>query len=71
MSDPRDQISITWCVDDVLSQAELMEVELTVEEARDILANVKLQHDCGIGINWDVIQTHIEMESDDTEEDYA
>lgn len=56
-----NKISANWCVADVLDQAERDEVEITEEEAKQILLNVDRYHDAEIGINWDVISCHIDM----------
>lgn len=48
-----------WSVDDVLYQAEEDEVELTEEEAKEILHWIDRKHDATIGINWDVISSYI------------
>ena len=56
-----DVINISWHVDDVLGRATECETPLTTEQAREILANVKRYHDATLGINWDVIDTHIDL----------
>jgi len=55
------EISLSWSVDDIQSWADGMNVELTDDEAGEILFNVERGHDSDIGINWDVIGTHISM----------
>jgi hypothetical protein len=37
-----------------------MDIELTEEQADDILDDLAHYHDASIGINWDVISFHIE-----------
>lgn len=59
MNNDPDKIDITWTTDDVLAQANEDGVELTQEEAREILADLRRRHDASIGINWQVISTHI------------
>ena len=56
----RREIEISWCVDDVLGTAKDMGIELSDEEALDILDEIDRRHDCEIGINWDVIRYAIE-----------
>ena len=56
-----DVIAVYWCVDDVLTVAEEMNIELTIDEARDILQEVARRHDASIGIDWIVIESHIDM----------
>jgi hypothetical protein len=53
-------IKIIWSTEDVLMQADLMNIELTEEQADDILSNVERYHDANVGINWDVIDFHID-----------
>lgn len=54
-------ISIKWSTDDVLHQAKEDSVELTEEQAIEILEILDRKHDATIGINWDVISSHIDM----------
>jgi hypothetical protein len=53
-------IEIKWSTEDVLMQADLMNVELTEEQADAILENVLHYHDANVGINWDVLDFHID-----------
>lgn len=53
-------IEIRWSTEDVLGKAEEMDIELTEEQADVILDNIERYHDASIGINWDVIEYHIE-----------
>jgi hypothetical protein len=53
-------IQIIWSTEDVLMQADLMNVELTEEQADEILVNIEHYHDANVGINWDVISFHID-----------
>ncbi len=54
-------MSVRWHVDDVHWRVyELGYDPLTNEEAREVLEDVKHGHDASIGINWDVIDFHIE-----------
>lgn len=54
-------LRIDWYVEDVLAQAEEAGVELTEDDAATILAWLAHAHDAMIGINWDVIDTAIDM----------
>ncbi len=56
-----DVITVSWHIDDILGRAVECETPLTNEQARDILANIERYHDASIGINWCVIDTHIDM----------
>jgi hypothetical protein len=53
-------IAIKWCTEDVLWQAEQLDLELTENQADDILESLENKHDASIGINWDVISYYIE-----------
>jgi hypothetical protein len=53
-------IVIKWSTEDVLAMAESMDVELTETQADIILDNLLKYHDANVGINWDVINFHIE-----------
>jgi acyl-homoserine lactone acylase PvdQ len=53
-------IEIRWSTEDVLMKAEEMDIELTEEQADIILDNIERHHDACVGINWDVIDYHIE-----------
>ena len=57
---PTQKISITWAIEDVLQMAEEMDVELTDEEAGEILENIERHHDAELGISWTTIQCAIE-----------
>ena len=52
-----------WCVDDVLS----IRPDLTKEQAEDVLEMAAKQHDCNIGITWDVLETHADWLFDEDE----
>lgn len=54
-------ISITWHIDDVLTQAENDGVNLTEKDAKTILKQIQKNHDANIGINWDVISQAIQQ----------
>jgi hypothetical protein len=53
-------IAIKWSTEDVLWQAEQLDLELTEDQADDILESLENRHDASVGINWDVISFHIE-----------
>ena len=53
-------IAIKWCTEDVLYQADNLGIELTEDQADDILESLEHKHDATIGINWDVISFYIE-----------
>jgi len=51
--------SSIWTTDDVFSQAESIDVEITEEQAVEVIRIVQSKQDASIGINWEVIETHI------------
>ena len=52
-----DQIAIKWHIMDVQDHIEeVRNVELSDEEAREILCYIERKHDASIGINWLVIE---------------
>jgi hypothetical protein len=53
-------IEIKWCTEDVLMQAENLDIKLTEDQADEILESLGDNHDATIGINWDVISFYIE-----------
>lgn len=55
-----DKIAISWSIEDVISRAEEYEVDLTKEQARELLEQLLDNHDACIGINWDVMDFYIE-----------
>ena len=61
-------ITIKWYVEDILEVANKSSIELSYEEAKEILDKMKECHDASIGINWDVILTSIIIYIGDREE---
>ena len=55
----RDQDFVAWSVADVLSQAKEIGIEITENEAREILFKVIHKHDANIGIHWDIFDNYI------------
>ena len=51
-----DTIELSWSFIDVQS----LDDSLTDDQAREILQNVKEGQDAELGVNWDVIQCHID-----------
>ena len=56
-----DTIAITWHVDDILDRAKEYSPQLSWEQAQEVLGNIERYHDACIGINWEVVDTHIEL----------
>jgi hypothetical protein len=55
-----DWITEHWHIDDVIEQAENNGEQVTIEEARWVLQMVDKNHDCEVGINWDVIDSWVD-----------
>jgi len=53
-----NSISISWNTEDVIEQAK--PEKLTEDEAWEVLQATEHRHDASIGINWDVLQCHID-----------
>lgn len=53
-------INIIWSVEDVIERAKQENINLTETQALEILEDAKDNHDATIGINWDVLDYHIE-----------
>jgi hypothetical protein len=49
-----------WHVDDVYMQAENNELEISEEQALMVIERLKNNHDATVGVNWDVISSHID-----------
>ena len=49
----RDRITIVWTISDVIE----VRPDLNDDQCRDVLANVKRNHDAEAGVNWDTIKT--------------
>ena len=60
-----DTISIEWSIQDVYYQAENDEVEITREQALNVIHDLKKHHDATIGICWDTISSYINQELDE------
>jgi len=58
--DTDNRIAIVWRIEDVIDRAESRDITLTNEQAQLILEQMYKKHDANIGINWDVIDTHID-----------
>ena len=57
---PDEHIATTiWCEGDVLSRAKELGIEITREQAQDILDNIDHQQDCLLGISWDTLDAYI------------
>jgi hypothetical protein len=55
-----DWMTEHWHIDDVIEQAENNGEQLTIGQAREVLRLIEKNHDCEVGINWDVIDNWVE-----------
>jgi hypothetical protein len=55
-----DKIAIVWNTEDVLSRAEELEIEITEDDARNILGTLLNDFDANYGINWSAIDVELE-----------
>ena len=55
-----DWMTEHWHIDDVIEQAENNGEQLTTGQAREVLRLIEKNHDCEVGINWDVIDNWVE-----------
>ena len=60
----KDEISITWCIEDVKS----LDDSLTDEECRDVLEIAKDNHDAEWGLSWATLQVYIDQINEYKEE---
>lgn len=56
----RGNAVVTWNIIDVFDRAENLEVEITEEQAKQVIINIDRLHDANYGITWDTIDYHIE-----------
>ena len=71
MFESGDAIALIWQVDDVTSLAIDMGVELSDQEARDILWEAARRHDANEGISWIVLETLISMYATERDNEQA
>ena len=59
-----DWVAEWWHIDDIIEQDDGAEDEtysdLTKDEAREVLRLMMKEHDCEVGLNWDVIDGWID-----------
>lgn len=51
---------VIWCREDVIGRAKEWGIEITPEQADDILDEVDRKHDCEVGITWDTLDYYID-----------
>ena len=70
LTDP-DWLASWWHISDVMdsfnSEEDHEELNLTEDEAREVLRRLDKYHDCEVGINWEVIQNYCEDILDERE----
>ena len=55
-----------WHIEDIMAEAEeMLEKRITKADAVEIMRRIAKSSDAEIGINWEVIRTHIEIYIDD------
>ena len=59
--DDAGYIHIKWHIDDVKATAKNMNVSISDDDARAILEDIYHGHDANNGVNWEVIETYIDM----------
>ena len=56
-----DEITLKWCIDDVVMLAEQKGYAVpTLEQAREVLSLAKQNHDASVGISWDVLEVYLD-----------
>ena len=55
-----EYITIWWHFSDVQERAKEIDIELTDDEAIEVLWLMDKYHDCNLGISWDVMDVHID-----------
>ena len=56
-----EKVISIFTVDDIMDRAKDIHKKITQSQAFEIIDNLDHDFDANIGINWDVIDTHIEM----------
>jgi uncharacterized protein YpuA (DUF1002 family) len=51
----RGYIRVLWQKDDVKEQAQNRGIDLTDKQVNEIVRLIERQHDCNVGLSWDVI----------------
>lgn len=54
-------IQVTWHQDDIVERVIHEELVITDDELRSVLSNLARYHNADAGINWEVIDEHINM----------
>lgn len=59
--DGQPVLRVDWWPDDIRGQAHEMDVEITHEEVVKVMHLLAKTHDSCVGVNWDVINSAIEI----------
>ncbi len=51
---------IVWTVEDIQERAKENGQKISKAVARKVLQSIKKNHDCNVGINWEVIDYHLD-----------
>lgn len=69
-----DEINMSWHIEDIkgrdIDWPEDGVEPLTDNECRQVLVNIKKNHDCNIGVTWETIDSEIENIRDNRENTY-
>lgn len=49
-----------WYTSDIIQQGKSRGLEISEDQAKDILQSIANSYDCSTGVNWDVIDIHID-----------
>ena len=60
-----------WHEDDIRAYADSNDIKLTKKQVADVKGNIERYHDANQGINWEVIQCHIDMVKEDSKKKKA
>ena len=63
----RDGVTVLvdeWDIEEVHKAAKDIGITITDDQAEDILVAIAKNHDCNIGINWELFYYHIERIED-------
>ena len=60
-----------WHQSDIQAHAESNDIKLTKKQVADVKSNIEHYHDANQGINWEVIQCHIDMVKEDSKKKKA
>ncbi len=58
-----------WQVDDILMYAKQEEINISEEEAQEILDRIGRKWDASIGISWDTISYYLDLHLEERERD--